>query len=117
MFHRGIYTLRFKFTAFLALSILLSCSEHASAYKLNSYREDKSIRTEASKRKINLIPIAQAQAVSASLIHSNNIKFIEIELTSKSRDFAPVYKLLCSSGNNVYDIEIDALTGDIISFH
>ncbi len=110
-----------KYCALFAVIAVLCVSGEALAYKINHYREGENVRAEAARRKINLIPIAQAQAIAAGQAGSENVSFPMIELadtagrTSASSDYRPVYKLECvSSGRSCY-VVVDAVTGRVLS--
>ena len=100
--------------------MVLVFSQAGFAYKINHYREEPGIRLEASQKRIGLIAVASAQSIAAGQIGSRNVKFNNIELynmnAARSADFRPVYKLECESGGRGYEIEVDAVTGRVISF-
>ena len=108
------------FRALLVVFMVLCFSRQGLAYKINHYREEPGIRIEASAKKVGLIPIASAQMIAARQIGKSNVVFSDIELYSmgstRSSDFRPVYKLECVSGGRGYYVEVDAVTGIVLTF-
>ena len=55
-------------------------------------------------------------------LNSDNARVKEIELENEADDypngtnFRPVYQFECISGHDEYDIDIDAVTGEILKF-
>ena len=112
--------MRSKFIALLVVCMVLCFSAEGFAYRINHYREEPGIRTEASAKKIGLIAVASAQSIAAGQIGSRSVTFREIELynmnNARSGDFRPVYKLECVSGGRGYCVEVDAVTGQVLMF-
>ena len=114
--------MRTRFFAPLVMFMVLCLSSQGLAYKVNHYREEPGIRNEAYTRKVWLIPIASAQTIAAKQIGSSKVTFSSIELFNRvdmrtsSADFRPAYKLECRSGGQVYLMEIDASTGQVLTF-
>ena len=84
--------------------------------------DDYYIREEAGRRNIHLISIEQARSIASQRLHSNNVRFKEIELDNEadeypnSANFRPVYQIECYANGQEYDIDIDAVTGEVLKF-
>ncbi|MBQ7154429.1 MAG: PepSY domain-containing protein [Synergistaceae bacterium] len=89
---------------------------------LKDDRESYYVRKEAERRNLTLLNVMQAKYLAARTIGSASVKFKEIELEDEHDDypnainFRPVYKLECVSGGNEYEIEIDAVTAQVLKF-
>ncbi|MBQ7221673.1 MAG: hypothetical protein IJS28_11920 [Synergistaceae bacterium] len=114
--------MRRKFIALLVIFMVLAFSEDGFAYKINHYREGEGVRAEAYRRNIRLIPIAQAQVITANRVGSRSITFTDIVFDNEagkypdSTDFRPVYTLNCVSVGRGYSVKVDAVTGQVLSF-
>ena len=110
---------RIKYFAPLVMFMVLCFAEQGFAYKINHYREEQGIRAEAAIRKVRLIPIAYAQTIAAARIGTDRVSFADIELINEARsaDFRPVFRMKCVSAAGGYDIEVDASSGSVLTFH
>lgn len=106
-----------KFCALLtALILLVFCGESFADH------EEQYVRTEAERRGVKLLSIEKAKEIAAERIGSGNIRFKDADLEEESDDypnaqgFRPVYSFECISGSKEYDIEIDAVTGEVLKF-
>ena len=83
-------------------------------------REEQYTREEAVKRGLKLLSVAEAKAVAAKQLGSNNLIYKDVELEEESDDypnaenFRPVYKIECRAGRSEYDIVVDAVTGEVL---
>ena len=109
---------RIKYFAPLVMFMVLCFAKQGFAYKINHYREEQGIRAEAAIRKIRLIPVAYAQTVAAARVGTDRISFADIELINDSSpDFRPVFRMKCVSAAGGYDVEVDASSGSVLTFH
>lgn len=110
------------FVVAVLLSMLgLFCSFSTVALANDDY-EDYYVREEAARRDMVLISVEQAKSIAARRIGSNHVRFKDVDLEDEgddypSRDgFRPVWKFECVSGGMEYDIDIDAVTGQVLKF-
>ena len=102
---------------FCVLLAVLVIAGIASAHD----REGRYVREEASRRGMKLIPQSQVQGIAEKRI-GGTVRLKEIELDDEAddypngTDFRPVYSLEAVSGGQEYDIELDAVTGEILKF-
>ena len=93
-----------------------------SAPALSHDHEDRYVREEAARRNIKLLTLQEAQGIAAERIHERNVRFKDAELEDEAddypngSDFRPVWSLECLAGGQEYEIEIDAVTGEILKF-
>ena len=84
--------------------------------------ESNFVREEASRRNMKLITLERVRAISSEKIGAKNVSFKEIELDNEADDypngtnFRPIYQVECFANGNEYDIDIDAVTGEILKF-
>ena len=111
-----------KLCLLLAAIIVLGIFGQAFAHDHHHDHEEQYVIEEAARRDIKLLTSAEAKDIAAKRIGSGSITFREIELEDEHDDypnaerFRPVYKIECYSGRDEYDIEIDAVTGNILKF-
>ena len=111
-----------KICVLLAAVVVLGVFGQAFAHEGRHDYEEQYVIEEAARRDIKLLSAAEARNIAAKRIGAENIRFKEIELEDEHDDypnaerFRPVYKIECYSGRDEYDIEIDAVTGNILKF-
>ena len=104
-----------KLCALLAFVMVLTVCAAAFAD-----REEHYTREEAAKRGLKLLSVAEAKAIAAKQLGSDNITYKDVELEEESGDypnaenFRPVYKLECRVGRDEYDVVVDAVTGQVL---
>ena len=80
------------------------------------------VREEASRQGMKLITVERVKAIASEKIGAKNVSFKEIELDNEADDypngtnFRPIYQVECFANGNEYDIDIDAVTGEILKF-
>ena len=104
-----------KIFCVILVILIMACVASASA------REERYVREEASRRGMKILTHSQAQEIVAKRVGSS-IRLKEIELEDEADDypngdnFRPVYSLEVISRGREYDIEIDAVTGEILKY-
>ena len=84
--------------------------------------EERFVREEASRRNMTLITLEDAERIVAERIHERGVRFKDADLEDeddyyRSRDdFRPVWSLEAVAGDQEYDIDVDAVTGEILKF-
>ncbi len=86
------------------------------------YEEETYVREEAAKRNMKLITVKEVQRIAIERVGKPGVTFKEIELededdyyTAKG-DFKPVWTLEAVAGGQEYEIDIDAVTGEVLKF-
>ena len=86
------------------------------------YEEETYVREEAAKRNMKLITVKEVQRIAIERVGKPGVTFKEIELededdyyTAKG-DFKPVWTLEAIAGGQQYEIDIDAVTGEVLKF-
>lgn len=86
------------------------------------YEEETYVREEAAKRNMKLITVKEVQRIAIERVGKPGVTFKEIELededdyyTAKG-DFKPVWTLEAVAGGQQYEIDIDAVTGEVLKF-
>ena len=85
------------------------------------------VRTQAAEQGVELIDEAQVRAITAATIGKDESELSMWEIKLKTRDhdkryrndgqtFSPVYKVECHAGMMEYELRIDAVTGDVLSY-
>ena len=84
--------------------------------------EETYVREEAAKRNMKLITVKEVQRIAIERVGKPGVTFKEIELededdyyTAKG-DFKPVWTLEAIAGGQQYEIDIDAVTGEVLKF-
>jgi len=81
----------------------------------------------AAEQGVELIDEAQVRAITAATIGKDESELSMWEIKLKTRDhdkryrndgqtFSPVYKVECHAGTMEYELRIDAVTGDVLSY-
>ena len=84
--------------------------------------EEPFVREEAARRNMKLISREEAMKIARERVGSENVRFKDAELEDeddyyKSRpDFRPVWSFEAVSGGREYDIDVDAVTGEVLKF-
>ena len=110
--------MKIRLYAMYTFVILLVMSGLAFA----DYRESQYVRDEAVKRNMKLISESEAGEIALKQIGSNSARVKEIDLDNEADDypngtnFRPVYQIECISGLDEYDIDVDAVTGEVLKF-
>ncbi len=111
-----------KICMLLAAIVVLGIVGQASAHPHHHHHEEQYVIEEASRRNITLLTQAEARNIAEKRIGKGKITFHDVELEDEHDDypnterFRPVYKIECYAGRDEYDIEIDAVTGEILKF-
>ena len=107
----------------VVVAVIMALSGVAFAHSVNHHdREEQYAREEAARRNMKLITLEEAQRIAADNIHERDVRFKDADLEDeddyhrKLGDFRPVWSLEAVSGGQEYDIDIDAVTGEILKF-
>ncbi len=101
-----------------ALLIVAALSGVALAHE----HEERFVREEASRRNITLITLEEAKRIASERIHERGVRFKDADLEDEDdyyrgrNDFRPVWSLEAVAGGQEYDIDVDAVTGEILKF-
>lgn len=85
-------------------------------------REERYVREEASRRGITLITEEEAVRIARERAGSKNARVKDADLEDeddyyRSRDdFRPVWSVELRDGRDEYDVDIDAVTGEVLKF-
>ena len=85
------------------------------------------VRAQAAEQGVELIDEAQVRAITAATVgkEESELSMWEIKLKTRDHDkryrndgqtFSPVYKVECHAGTMEYELRIDAVTGDVLSY-
>lgn len=84
--------------------------------------EEPFVREEAARRNMKLISQEEAMKIARERIGSENVRFKDADLEDEDdyymgrTDFRPVRSLEAVSNGQEYDIDVDAVTGEILKF-
>ena len=101
-----------------SLLVILALSGLAFAHE----HEERFVREEASRRNITLITLEEAKRIASERIHERGVRFKDADLEDEDDyyrgrdDFRPVWSLEAVAGGQEYDIDVDAVTGEILKF-
>ena len=107
-----------KICIVLAFVVVLMLSFSALA----DYRESQYVRDEAARRNMTLISESEAGEIALKRLGNDSARVKEIDLDNEAddypngADFRPVYQIECISGIEEYDIDVDAVTGEVLKF-
>ena len=85
-------------------------------------REERYVRKEAARRNMMLISRSEAERIAASRINQRGVRFKDADLDDEddyyygNTDFRPVWSLEAVANGQEYDIDVDAVTGEILKF-
>ena len=85
-------------------------------------REERYVREEAARRNMMLISRSEAERIAASRINQRGVRFKDADLDDEddyyygNTDFRPVWSLEAVANGQEYDIDVDAVTGEILKF-
>ena len=108
-----------KFLCFVMLAVM---TVSFAGIALAGHHDERFVRDEAARRNMTLIPLEEAQRIAREKIGNDNVRFKDADLEDeddyyrKPADFRPVWSLEAVSGANEYDIDIDAVTGEVLKF-
>ncbi|MBQ7578230.1 MAG: PepSY domain-containing protein [Synergistaceae bacterium] len=81
---------------------------------------EHNVRAEALGRKINLITVEQAKTIAAEKLNAKDVTFKFVDLDNEIKDypngsdFRPVYEMECFVNGQEYDVDVDAVTGEVL---
>ena len=103
--------------------LLAALMMYAGCAVADDWAETQWTREQARQRNMTLISEAQARSIAARQFGDRKpLRFKEIELENEAddypdgTDFRPVYKLECRLDGTEYDVDIDAVTGQVLKF-
>lgn len=108
-----------KFCALILVVMALAAPAFAHGHH---HHEGRWCHEEAARRNITLITEAQAKKIAEDRINERGVTFKDIDLDNEADDypsssgFRPVYSLECVCPSGEYDVEVDAITGEILKF-
>ena len=85
-------------------------------------RDERYVREEASRRGITLITEEEAVRIARDRLGDNSARVKDADLEDEDDyyrgrdDFRPVWSLELRTGRDEYDIDVDAVTGEILKF-
>ena len=103
-----------KIFALLILVLILTGCAYAD--------DDRYVREEAARQGMKLITVERVREIASARLDSKNVRFKEIELDNEADDypngsyFRPIYQVECFANGKEYDIDVDAVTGEILKF-
>lgn len=101
----------------LAIVLLLAACGTASA---DDFFEGHWIREEAKRRGITLISSEQARKIAVDRLGGGDFMLKDLDLDNEADDypngtaFRPVYQMELRSGWMEYDVDVDAVTGQVL---
>ena len=101
----------------LAFVIALVISGFAFAHDDSQY-----VLEEAARRDMKIISYDQAKEIALKRVGKENTRVKEIDLDNEADDypdgtnFRPVYQVECISGYDKFEVDIDAVTGEVLKF-
>ena len=84
--------------------------------------EERYVREEAARRNMKLISRAEAEKIATERINERGVRFKDADLDDEDDyyrgrdDFRPVWSLEVVANGQEYDIDVDAVTGEILKF-
>ena len=99
--------------------VLAFCGQ-ALAHGHHGDREARWCREEASRRNIKLLTVDEAKRIAEEHINERVVRFKDVDLEDEADDypndtgFRPVYSLECVCASGEYDVDIDAVTGQVL---
>lgn len=106
-----------KLCIVLAFVIALVISGFAYADNDTQY-----VIEESARRDMKIITYDQAKEIALKRVGKENTRVKEIDLDNEADDypdgtnFRPVYQIECISGYDKFEIDIDAVTGEVLKF-
>ena len=93
-------------------------------FAMSAFADDNDayVREEAARRNMTLITLERAKSIASEKLQSNNLIFKDIDLDNEAKDypnntdFRPVYQFECIKDGQEYDVDIDAVTGEVLKF-
>ena len=105
----------------LCALMIMILSVSGTAFAHDNHKETF-VREEAARRNMKLITVEEARRIAAERINESGVRFKDADLEDeddyhRSRDdFRPVWSLEAVSNGQEYDIDIDAVTGEVLRF-
>lgn len=88
-----------------------------------AYADDTQyVLEEAARRDMKIITYDQAKEIALQRVKRENARVKEIDLDNEAddypdgTDFRPVYQIECISGYDKFEVDIDAVTGQVLKF-
>ncbi len=102
------------------LVVLMTVS--LAGISLADRREEHYVREEAARRNMRLISSEEAERIAIRKIGGSHVRIKDIDLEDEDdyyrspSDFRPVWSIEAVSGRDEYDIDVDAVTGEVLKF-
>ena len=109
--------MRRKLCIVLAFVMAILISRFAFADNDTQY-----VLEEAVRRDMKIITYDQAKEIALQRVKKENTRVKEIDLDNEADDypdgtnFRPVYQIECISGYDKFEVDIDAVTGQVLKF-
>ena len=106
---------------FLCAVMLVIFALSGAAFS-QSYNEEAYVREEAARRNMKLITVEEAERIAEARINERGVRFKDADLEDEDdyymgkTDFRPVWSLEAVANGQEYDIDVDAVTGEILKF-
>lgn len=101
-------------------AVLLALALIGGAASANDFAQSQWVRNQAKQRGITLIAPEQAQAIAVKALGGKSVSLKEIDLDNEAddypngTDFRPVYQMEFRSGAAEYDVDVDAVSGEVL---
>ena len=82
--------------------------------------EERYVREEAARRNMKLITSEEAQKIAIARLNAKNVRFKEVDIEdeddyyTQKGDFKPVWTFEAIADGQEYDIDVDAVTGEVL---
>ena len=106
----------------ICIVLAFVCVLMLSFSALADYGESQYVLEEAARRDIKIITYDQAKEIALQRVKRENARVKEIDLDNEAddypdgTDFRPVYQIECISGYDKFEVDIDAVTGQVLKF-
>ena len=113
---KGAYNMKKLLCAVMVMVLALSGVSFADGH------EERYVREEAARRNMRLISRAEAERIAADRIGGGRVRFKDADLEDEddyyfgNADFRPVWNLEAVANGQEYDIDVDAVTGEVLKF-
>ena len=101
-----------------AIALMLVMFAVVAAYA--GHHDERYVREEAARINMKLLTVTQAEEIAAKSFDSGNVRIKEVELEDEADDypndiyFRPVYQIEVVNNGIEYDLDIDAVTGEVL---
>ena len=106
----------------ICIVLAFVCALMLSFSALADHSESQYVLEEAARRDMKIITYDQAKEIALQRVKRENARVKEIDLDNEAddypdgTDFRPVYQIECISGYDKFEVDIDAVTGQVLKF-